>query len=75
MRFNKALIVEDQEVAPTTGTEWYVGDFHCGTRSCSGNYHYIMDYLEAMVQELRILEFRVDYKFQRSEITFQERVV
>ena len=47
VRFNKALIVEDQEIVPTSEPNGTLVTF-VADKELFGNYHYIMDYLETM---------------------------
>ena len=67
VRFNKALIVEDQEVAPTTEPNGTLVTF-IADKELFGNYHYIMDYLEAMFKNYVFLNSGLTINFNGQKL-------
>ena len=67
MRFNKALIVEDQEVVPTTEPNGTLVTF-IADKELFGNYHYIMDYLEAMFKNYVFLNSGLTINFNGQKL-------
>ena len=67
VRFNKALIVEDQEVVPTTEPNGTLVTF-IADKELFGNYHYIMDYLEAMFKNYVFLNSGLTINFNGQKL-------
>ena len=67
VRFNKALIEEDQAIAPTTEPNGTLVTF-VADKELFGNYHYIMDYLEAMFKNYVFLNSGLTINFNGQKL-------